>query len=60
MIVDTKVRELLEEIKQLTYTGINNCFAILAMCNNCLAKDKCKALKSREKLREKIDSILEV
>lgn len=60
MIVDTKVRELLKEIKQLTYTGVNNCWSILAVCNNCISKNNCKILKNKEKLRKKIDSILEV
>ena len=58
MIIDTKVRELLIEIRRLLETGIENCFGVMALCKNC--EKKCNKEKLKQKLKNKIDDILEV
>lgn len=58
MIIDTEIVKLLEEIKCLLEQGFENCFGIMALCNNC--QSKCDRKKAREKLKQKIDKILEV
>ena len=58
MIIDAKIAKLLEEIRHLLDQGFENCFGIMALCNNC--QSKCDKKKKREILKQKIDKILEV
>lgn len=58
MIVDTEIREILIELRNMLETGVDNCFGIMALCKNCF--NKCDKQKNREKVKKKIDKILEV
>lgn len=58
MIVDTKIRELLVELRNMLEIGVDSCFALMAVCKNC--PNKCDRSKNKEKVKEKIDNILEV
>ena len=56
MIVDTKIRELLIELRNMLEIGVDGCFAIMSMCKNC--PNKCNREKKKRKIKERIDNIL--